>query len=574
MLGTTSSGGEADVKSQDENTNDFAGARRPDVDRSATRLSAHSRASGNPGGERRYQSGPAGSALLRRRAVSRNRWAAPALATMIVAVLALTTGESQAQQRIALANSAHTATVMVTMGKSEDVHTDQSIVDIAVGDPEVADVNPLTDHALSILGKKIGTTRVTVYGEGKKPVGIFDVEVSYDITRLSTEITRFTGGGVKVSSINGRIMLSGTAPDAVTLDKAVAVARQFAPDPINTVQVMAPQQVMLEVRFIEANRQASRELGVQWNMFGNSALANIGSQQPASALPITQPGGAFQQPTYSASGVGGINTQPSSLPISPVVAAGVLSGTAPFGFLVGQLTNKLQVAVNALETKGLARSLAEPNLVALSGDTASFLAGGQFYVPVPGAFGAITFAPQSYGVGLSFTPTVLKDGLINLVIKPEVSEIDTNNTVTVAGTSVPALIVRKASTTLELRDGQSFMLGGLLQNTSNTAQDQLPWAGDVPVLGALFRSSQYQKNETDLVILVTPHIVHPLAPNVAIHTPLDDSLPANDIDFFLMGQAEVSPALARLAVGALSRPYVGHILDLPNRGANYVSAKN
>ncbi len=571
MLGTTSSGGEADVNSQDENTNEFAGARRPDVDRSATRLSAHSRASGNPGGERRHRSGPAGSALSRRRAVSRNRWAAPALATMIVAVLALTTGESQAQQRIALANSAHTATVMVTMGKSEDVHTDQSLVDIAVGDPEVADVNPLTDHALSILGKKIGTTRVTVYGEGKKPVGIFDVEVSYDITRLSTEIARFTGGGVKVSSINGRIMLSGTAPDAATLDKAVMIARQFAPDPINTVQLMAPQQVMLEVRFIEANRQASRELGVQWNMFGNSALANIGSQQPATSLPITAPGGSFQQPGMT---VGGANVNPGSATISPVVAAGVLSGTAPFGFLVGQLTNKLQVAVNALETKGLARSLAEPNLVALSGDTASFLAGGQFYVPTPGALGVVTFTPQSYGVGLSFTPTVLKDGVINLVIKPEVSEIDTNNTVTVAGTSVPALIVRKASTTLELRDGQSFMLGGLLQNTSNTAQDQLPWAGDVPVLGALFRSSQYQKNETDLVILVTPHIVHPLAPNVAIHTPLDDSLPANDIDFFLMGQAEVSPALARLAVGALSRPYVGHILDLPNRGANYVSAKN
>jgi pilus assembly protein CpaC len=212
--------------------------------------------------------------------------------------------------------------------------------------------------------------------------------------------------------------------------------------------------------------------------------------------------------------------------------------------------------------------------VALSGDTASFLAGGQFYVPVPGALGVVTFAPQSYGVGLSFTPTVLRDGLINLVIKPEVSTLDTNNTVTIAGTSVPALIVRKASTTVELRDGQSFMLGGLLQNTSNTAQDQLPWVGDAPVIGALFRSSQYQKNETDLVILVTPHIVHPLPPSAPIRTPLDSSLPANDIDFFLMGQAEVSPALARFALGATNRPFVGHILDLPRTGDVYVSARN
>ena len=218
--------------------------------------------------------------------VQRSRFA-PALTALIAAALVFAAGESRAQQRIAFAGSAHTTTVMVTLGKSEDVHTDQNLVDIAVGDPEVADVNPLTDHALSILGKKIGTTRVTVYGEGKKQVGIFDVEVSYDISRLAIEIARFTSGGVKVSSVNGRIMLSGTSPDAVTLDKAVMIARQFGPDPINTVQVMQPQQIMLEVRFIEVNRQASRQLGFQWNMFGSKTIANIGDQQPASKLPIT-----------------------------------------------------------------------------------------------------------------------------------------------------------------------------------------------------------------------------------------------------------------------------------------------
>ena len=217
---------------------------------------------------------------------------------MLVAAvaLALIAPAAQAEQRIALASGIHTATVTVTVGKTEDVRTDQNLTDITVGDPDVADVNPLTDHALSILGKKIGTTRVTVYGPDKKPVGIFDVEVSYDISRLATEISRFTGGGIRVSSVNGRIMLSGTVADAATLDKAVQIARQFGPDPINTVQVLQPQQIMLEVRFIEADRQASRELGVQWNMFGNSAIANVGSGLPASQLPITQPNGAFQQP--------------------------------------------------------------------------------------------------------------------------------------------------------------------------------------------------------------------------------------------------------------------------------------
>jgi pilus assembly protein CpaC len=162
--------------------------------------------------------------------------------------------------------------------------------------------------------------------------------------------------------------------------------------------------------------------------------------------------------------------------------------------------------------------------------------------------------------------------MINLKIEPEVSQLDTAHPVQVAGIAVPPLIVRRASTTIELRDGQSFVIGGLLQNDSSTAQDQLPWLGDVPVLGALFRSSDYQKEETDLVIIVTPHIVRPLRPGDPIHTPLDNTLPANDVDFFLMGQAEVTPALARLAVGALNRPYVGHILDLPKKGATNVSA--
>jgi pilus assembly protein CpaC len=496
---------------------------------------------------------------------------------LLVGGLALSPVAVRAQEHIALGSPMRTAMVTVTLGKSQDVHTDASLADIVVGDPSVADVNPLTDHSLSILGKKIGTTRVTVYGADKRPVGIFDVEVSYDISMLAAQIEQFTGGSIKVSSVNGRIMLSGAAPDAATLDKAVVLARQFAPDPINTVQVMQQQQVMLEVRFIEVDRQASRELGVQWNYFGNSAIANVGNQVSASQLPITQPGGAFQQPGLACSfsiTCGGQNVNPGSLTVSPVTAAGVLSGSAPFGFLVGQLSNRLQVDINALEQKGLARSLAEPNLVALSGDTASFLAGGEIPIPEATSLGAISFAYQPYGVGLAFTPTVLKDSVINLVIKPEVSEIDTSTTVTVAGTAVPGLTVRKASTTLELRDGQSFMLGGLLQNNGTTAQDQLPWVGDLPVLGALFRSSSYQKNETDLVIVVTPHIVRPLRPTETAHTPLDGTEPANDIDFFLMGKAEVSPALVRLAAGALNRPYVGHILDLPKKGGVYVSVKD
>jgi len=477
-----------------------------------------------------------------------------------------------------LAVPLHTSTVNVIMGKSQDVRTDRAYADISVGNSDIADASPLTDHSISILGKKIGTTRVSVYDQDKKPVGIFDVEVSYDVSRLSVEIARISHGGIRVSSVDGRIMLSGTSPDAVTLDKVVQIARQFAPDVLNTVEVTQSQQVMLEVRFIEASREASRELGVQWNAFGHSVLANVGNNVQASQLPITAPNSTFQQPALNGAGVGGLNVGANALTISPVVAAGVLSGATPFGFMIAQLVggnNPLDVQLNALETRGLIRELAQPNLTALSGDTASFLAGGEIPIPVPqGTFGSIGIEYKKYGVGLAFTPTVLNSGQINLVIKPNVSQLDPSHSVTIAGISIPALTVREASTTVELRDGQSFMLGGLLQNISQTNQNQLPWIGDVPVLGALFRSAAYQKNETDLVIVVTPRLVHPLRPQDPVHTPLDSTLPGNDVDFFLMGNAEVNPALARLAVGALNRPYVGHVLDLPKKGGFYVSVKD
>jgi pilus assembly protein CpaC len=470
------------------------------------------------------------------------RCATAVLAATMIATLALAPAAVQAQDHVTSASPVRTAMVSVSIGKSQDVRTDQSFADVVVGDSSVADVNPLTDRSLSILGKKVGTTRVTVYGPDKKPVGVFDIEVSYDVSQLGREIEQAGGRGIRVSSVNGRIMLSGTASDALTLDKAVQMARQFAPDPnsvINTVQVMQQQQVMLEVRFLEVDRQASRELGVQWNA-GNT----------------------------SGGGTGGSVT---------VGTSGLLSGSSPFGVLVGTLAagqNSLNVTLSALEQRGLARSLAEPNLVALSGDTASFLAGGTFYIPTASSTGTPSASPVNYGVGLSFTPTVLKDGIIDLIIKPEVSTIDPSHQELIGGTEVPGLITRVASTTLELRDGQTFMLGGLLQNTNSTTQSLVPWIGDVPVLGALFRSGSYQKNETDLVIIVTPHIVHPLRPADVVRTPFDNTLPANDVDFFLMGKAEVNPELARLAQGSLNRPYAGHVLDLPKNGGAYVSVKD
>lgn len=499
------------------------------------------------------------------RTAKRGGWVidlAIALAVALAMSLLAVVGDAHAQSRtVQISGASRTAMVTVAVGKSEDVRTAGSFVDVMVGDPEIADVNPLTDHSLSILAKKIGTTRVSVYAEGKKLIGIFDVEVTYDITRLTNELRRrFRGTNLQASTVNGRIMLSGEVPDAATLDKAVTIARQFGPELINTVSVSQPQQVMLEVRFIEISRTAGRELGVQWNRFGGNSIANIGNNAPASQLPIRQ-------------GSGGIGIGETALGTAATAAGVIGTSASPFGFLIGRMVAggvPTDIMINALEQKGIARSLAEPNLVALSGDTASFLAGGEYPIPVSGALGQVTIDYKKYGVGLAFTPTVLSHGLINMKIEPEVSSIDTTHSVAIGNATVPALIVRRASTTVELRDGQSFVIGGLLQSNNNNQIDQLPWLGSVPVLGALFSSKSYQKNETDLAIIVTPRIVRPARPGDMIRSPLDDTLPPNDSDFFLLGKTEVTreearamtPAAARVAAAG-AQPFTGHMLDLP-----------
>jgi pilus assembly protein CpaC len=413
--------------------------------------------------------------------------------------------------------------IKIAVGKSETVRIDRSFADVIVGDPETADAIPLTDRSLSILGRKIGTTRVSLYGDGKALVGIVDVEISYDTAQLAEELARrFPNARFRVATANGRILLAGSVPDAVTLDRAMAMAKQFGPDVINSMRVLQSQQVMLEVRFVEASRTAARELGVNWQAVGKSAAASFGT-------------------------------------------ANLLTGNAPFGTVVGTLLgNGVQVdaMIRGLEDRGLARRLAEPNLVALSGDTASFLAGGEFPFPVASLFDRTTIEFKKFGVGLAFTPTVLDHGLINLKIEPEVSQLDPNNVIVIGGTRIPSLVVRRANTTIELRDGQSFAIAGLLQTINTTDQAQLPWIGEVPVIGALFRSAAFQKSETDLAIIVTPRLVRPARPGDALKTPLESTAPGNDVDVFLLGQSELTPR-TRQAAGILpSQGMRGHILDL------------
>jgi pilus assembly protein CpaC len=402
-------------------------------------------------------------------------------------------------------------TVKVPFGKSEMLRTDTAFVDIVVADPATADVLPLTDRSVSILGKKIGSTRITVYGEGKELVGVFDVEVSYDTSQLAAELSsQFPHAGFRVSSVNGRILLSGSAPDGVTLDKAVQIAKQFGPEVINSVRVTQPQQVLLEVRFVEASRNAGRELGINWDAVTSNFDFSTG--------------------------------------------VGLLGPNAPFGTMIGNLLTggvDAEAIIRGLEERGVARRLAEPNLVALSGDTANFLAGGEFPIPVAQQQNAITIEFKKFGVGLAFTPTV----------------IDPTNSIRIGGIEIPSLTVRRANTTVELRNGQSFAIAGLLQSNNEVNNAQLPWIGNIPILGALFRSAAYQKKETDLVIIVTPRIVRPSRPGDLVRTPLDNTLPPNDVDLFVNGIQEITPKMARAlrkieGIGT-GRPFTGHVLDLP-----------
>jgi pilus assembly protein CpaC len=443
--------------------------------------------------------------------------------------------------------------IVVTLFKSRTFHLDQPFATAVIGAPDIADVMPMSDHSLYIQGKKVGTTNLSVFDQNQRLVSILDVEVAVDVGNLQGKIQASTGShGIHVSSSNGQVVLSGQAVDAIAAERAVALAKDFAPNGvINAMSVAHSQQVLLKVRFLEASREAGRQLGVNW--FGSNANGTRGVN----------------------TGQGSFTTQsppPAGIPVFQT--AGTLAGSTaqPFGVILANVVNggtSVEVLVTALETKGLVRRLAEPNLMALSGDTARFLAGGEFPVPIAAASSNGLVTPtidyKPFGVRLSFTPTVLSNGIINLRISPEVSELDFANAVTISGTTVPSLIKRDAVTTVELRDGQSFAIAGLLQANNTRNRSQIPWLGSVPVLGALFSSSDYQKAETDLVIIVTPHLVQPAGPGQHLATPLDQRLPSNDVDMFVNGQTEVRKNYSDYMTngGNVQGPY-GHLIHGDN----------
>jgi pilus assembly protein CpaC len=497
--------------------------------------------------------------------LSRNRGLATRRGVALVVTVLIALGAPCAPTRAAELSSAGQSErgtghhVVVTLNKSRTFRFDTPITSAVVGSPEIADVLPMSDRSIYIQGKKVGSTNVSVFDQSMRLVGVVDVDVAVDAGNVESKIRASTDSrGIRVSSNNGEVVLSGEARDAATADRAVSLARGLNPDSpvVNAMRVAPSQQVMLKVRFLEAGREATRELGFNW-FVGNNArtrAATIGTGTPVSVT--TVPG-----TNNSVSGNNGV----------PLVetASTLLSGAQPFGVVLANLVNKgtsIDVLVSALETKGLIRRLAEPDLVALSGDTASFLAGGEIPVPIvqPGSTGGvpvITVDYKPFGVQLTFVPTVLANGIINLRLAPSVSALDFAQAVQISGFTIPAITKREARTTVELRDGQSFAIAGLLNTEGVRNIDQIPWLGSVPVLGALFRSSSFQQRETDLVVIVTPHLVVPATPGQRLATPFDERLPSNDADFFLLGETEVRKRYTDYVSrgGDLQGPY-GHMI--------------
>jgi pilus assembly protein CpaC len=424
--------------------------------------------------------------------------------------------------------------IVVSVGKSETLRVSEPFENVVVGNPEIADVAPLTDQSLYLLGRTVGTTNLAVYNAERELIAVIDVEVTFDVSGMREAMAAaLPGQPIQIRSVGGRIMLQGAVLDAVMVDRAMQIAADFAGEGVtNALTVASPQQVMLEVRIIEASRSLGRELGIRWDVRADG----------------------FQ-----------FSTLPSVGAFGQVIANFGLGGA------------DVDMTIRALEEKGIARSLAEPNLTALSGQTASFHAGGEFPVPVLETVSgvdevdvepvrSVEFKP--FGVRLSFTPTVLADGVINLLIEPEVSDIDPANEVF----GVPGVTIRAARTTVELRDGQSMAMAGLLQTRHSRNADQIPWLADVPVLGALFRSTEFQKNETELVVIVTPRLVLPVPPGIALKTPLDNTAPSNDPELVLFGQLEVTPEqLHLIETGGNVRGPFGHMLDLPEAPRHVVT---
>ena len=443
-----------------------------------------------------------------------------ALALAALAALGVAAPAAAQISNISVAEGVHAGELDVPVNKSQVIRSDRAFAKALIGNPEIADVLPLTDRSLYVLGKKTGTTSLTLYDRRNMLIAVIDVAVGPDVIGLKRQLSELVAGdGVGARMANDSIVLEGIVPSGPAADRAVQLAETYAPGKvINLLSVGASQQVMLEVRFSEIKRSALKQLGFGFFVGSDSGKFNGAIGGNAGLSPGPDGGG--------------------------VLTLGSIADS--FGVITkrfGAFGLNFDAALDALERKGAITTLAEPTLVALSGETASFLAGGEFPVPTAQGGGttgnstAISVEWKPFGVSLAFTPTVLADGVINMVVAPEVSSIDPTASIVVNNLRIPGLQTRRAKTTVELRDGESFAMAGLLRRDFQDTVRQFPILGSIPIIGTLFRSTNFQKDETELVIIVTPRLVRPVRA-AAIKLPTDRAIPPNEADLFLLGRTD------------------------------------
>ena len=443
-----------------------------------------------------------------------------------------------------------TTEVLLSIGEGQMINLPRSVASVWTSNPKVADVYVNNSRQINVFGKDAGQATVIATAADGSVVYGANVRVNQNISSIN-EMLRQTmpESNIDVRTIGQVAVINGTVAspeDAAQAEMLVSAALNpgvnvTKPDavlnivPVNRLKVATPLQVMLKVRIAEMNRSMLKQIGV--NLLnrdsGTSSLFGIGQGSP----------GTINVAKGPADPITGVVAETVTGATFKNIVGGTTLGL--FGHIFG---TDLLGTLDLLQTDGLVTTLAEPNLTALSGETASFLAGGEFPIPVSQSLGAVTIEYKQYGVGLAFTPVVLGDGRISMRVRPEVSQLSDAGSVTLNGYVVPALTTRRAETTVELGSGQSFMIAGLLQNSSNNSINKAPFLGDLPVLGALFRSTKYQKQETELVVIVTPYLVRPVSGQLA--TPTDGYRAPDDIQRTFLGQTYMGKGVVPTLNGA------------------------
>lgn len=435
--------------------------------------------------------------------------------------------------------------VSLSVGKSAMIESADPITAASVVNPEVVEVTVVSPHVIMIRGKSFGTTQVVlIAGDGRRRAYI--VAVGMDVSQMEAAIRTATPHAeVRVSAILDTVILAGAVPDAETAAQVAQIASIFSPKVQNHLRVAGTQQVLLRCTVAEVSRSAIRQLGFNGYAYGKDffGVNQINQIQP---INIGTPGGV------NVENAGALLLGPDGNPITPTrfIFNSPVNVNPASTIYFGLPQAQMQVFVQALAENGLLKVLAEPNLVATSGQTANFLAGGEFPIPVPQDLNTVTIEWKKFGVQLDFTPAVLPGQRIRLKVSPSVSELDYSTAVQFAGFVVPGLTERHAETTIEVGNGQTFVVAGLLSDTARAVSRRVPGLGDVPVLGALFRSVEYRKNQTELMILVTPELVAPMDPQQVPPVPGQKMTDPNDFELYGLAQLQGKPATTVRAVAS------------------------